>query len=239
MHCTAFYIFAKWMWAGKATGRTARIIRPCQGYKLLSVNVLKTCSQRAGKSRNSRNSITALMIKQASSEKCSPEWSPQMGAGGPARFCYIQCQLLWRVKSIEEGRLRTATSALWTEGDRDLAFLASHVTGSQASSTIHLWHFAGWQLCHNTHSLARKKIKRIWFSYFSMQFLASFSLPACNFWKVQCQKAVVADRSVFKKGMCECVQALTAMLVQASSLLTEVSAAIYQRGKKNRWRNVD
>lgn len=43
---------------------------------------------------------------------------------------------------------------------------------------------------------------------------------------------VVADRSVLEKGMCECVQALTAMSVQANSLLTEVSAAIYQRGKK-------
>lgn len=45
---------------------------------------------------------------------------------------------------------------------------------------------------------------------------------------------MVADRSVLKKGMCECVQALTAMSVQASSLLTEVSAAIYQRGEENR-----
>lgn len=70
-----------------------------------------------------------------------------------------------------------------------------------------------------------------------MQFLASFFLPAYNFWKVHCQKVVVADRSVLEKGMCECVQALTAMSVQANSLLTEVSAAIYQRGEKNRWRN--
>lgn len=65
-----------------------------------------------------------------------------------------------------------------------------------------------------------------------MQFPASFSLPACNFWKVLCQKVVVADRSVLEKGMCECVQALTAMSVQANSLLTEASAAIYQSGKK-------
>lgn len=65
-----------------------------------------------------------------------------------------------------------------------------------------------------------------------MQFLASFILPACNFWKVHCQKVVVADRSVLKKGMCECVQVLTAMSVQANSSLTEVSAAFYQRGKK-------
>lgn len=43
---------------------------------------------------------------------------------------------------------------------------------------------------------------------------------------------VVADRSVLEKGMCECVQALTAMSVQANSLLTEASAAIYQSGKK-------
>lgn len=42
---------------------------------------------------------------------------------------------------------------------------------------------------------------------------------------------VVADRSVLEKGMCECVQALTGLSVQANSLLTEVSAAIYQRGK--------
>lgn len=43
---------------------------PCQGYNF---NVLETCSQRPGKSRNPGNSVTALMIKQASSEKCSPE----------------------------------------------------------------------------------------------------------------------------------------------------------------------
>lgn len=98
-----FYIFAKWVWAGKGTGRATKNHPLLSGLQLLSFNVLKICSQRTGKSRNPGNSITALMIKQASSEKWSPEWSPHTGAGGPAWFCYIQCPLLWRNKSMEQG----------------------------------------------------------------------------------------------------------------------------------------
>lgn len=174
---------------------------PLGGFTVAGVVCLeKFWSQSTGKSRNPGNSVMVCTKKQASSEMFSPEWSPWMEAGRTTWVCYIQWQLPWRGRSIEIGRLSKKWQYRPCELSGDLAFYLH----SKKLAVVRPLTFCRLAALPQTSTLLPEGRWRQFGFWFLHSTPSIFFSPSLQFLEGALSEAVVADRSVFKEGMCVC-----------------------------------